>query len=278
MARLRAAPDVRAADWVVEGLAEFGESVHSLVPVGFSAYVRIFHPAYMTHGDRLDPVRWSAIAAANGAHYHAGMQLTAITGSFDSYEGGQPGMFDAPPEIGTLPADLAERLAASLVRRTKSAETAWFAFWNGFGGIRHQIAFAPTFFAPHREYHLLAGPVEALSESGADPSYQSASLWWPDDRAWCVATEIDLNTTHRLRRIVPRRPSLPAGGRGAGDRSLDGNRLPQRSAESLRRANRDYPLASSKSPRLGWHSRSHCHARAGGGDVLCGSQTRTGGD
>jgi hypothetical protein len=24
----------------------------------------------------------------------------------------------------------------------------------------------------------------------------SANLWWPDDRAWCVATEIDFNTTY----------------------------------------------------------------------------------
>lgn len=29
-----------------------------------------------------------------------------------------------------------------------------------------------------------------------EPSYQSANLWWPADRAWCVATEIDFNTTY----------------------------------------------------------------------------------
>ena len=27
-------------------------------------------------------------------------------------------------------------------------------------------------------------------------NYQSANLWWPEDRAWCVATEIDLETTY----------------------------------------------------------------------------------
>jgi hypothetical protein len=26
--------------------------------------------------------------------------------------------------------------------------------------------------------------------------YQSADLWCPEDRAWCVATEIDFNTTY----------------------------------------------------------------------------------
>ena len=25
---------------------------------------------------------------------------------------------------------------------------------------------------------------------------QSPNLWWPDDHAWCVATEIDFNTTY----------------------------------------------------------------------------------
>ena len=30
----------------------------------------------------------------------------------------------------------------------------------------------------------------------APGSTNPGSLWWPDDRAWCVATEIDLNTTY----------------------------------------------------------------------------------
>jgi hypothetical protein len=25
--------------------------------------------------------------------------------------------------------------------------------------------------------------------------YRSPNIWWPDDRAWCVATEIDLMST-----------------------------------------------------------------------------------
>ena len=30
----------------------------------------------------------------------------------------------------------------------------------------------------------------------ADFIPQSPSIWWPDDHAWCVATEIDLMTTY----------------------------------------------------------------------------------
>jgi hypothetical protein len=45
-----AAVDARAADWVVAGLRGFGESVLSLVPPGFSEYLRVFHPS-----DTLNP-------------------------------------------------------------------------------------------------------------------------------------------------------------------------------------------------------------------------------
>jgi hypothetical protein len=54
-----------------------------------------------------------------------------------------------------------------------------------------------AFEAPHRRYHLLRGPVGAARESTCStPFDQSANLWWPDDRAWCVASEIDLNSTY----------------------------------------------------------------------------------
>jgi hypothetical protein len=73
---------------------------------------------------------------------------------------------------------------------------AGFAAWDGFGGLRHEIALGARFAVPGREYHLLGGPLEALSESAVEPGYQLANLWWRADRAWCVATEIDLDTTY----------------------------------------------------------------------------------
>jgi hypothetical protein len=193
---LEPATDPTPADWVVDGLRGFGESVLSLVPTGFPAYVRIFHPAYRRHRDRLVPVRWSEIAAANRTRYHAGMQLTSLTGSFEFYTDAQPGVFEVAPAIGSLPLEVAESLVEVLGRQTTTPEAACFAYWHGFGGIRHEIAVAPTFRVPHREYHLLAGPVEAFSESAESLRYRSANLWWPDDRAWCVASEIDLDTTY----------------------------------------------------------------------------------
>jgi len=59
-----------------------------------------------------------------------------------------------------------------------------------------------------RDYILLQGPLASALAIGlhADdewPADQSPNLFWPDDRAWIVSTEIDLNSTlvagsHRL--------------------------------------------------------------------------------
>jgi hypothetical protein len=194
---LRAAVDVRPAEWFVAGLRGFGESVLSLVPAGFAAYVRVFHPGHRQVGTKAIPVPWSEIAAANGRYAHSGMQLGALTGSYESLDPRQPGLFDHPPKVGTLPPELIPTLASALARYTATPDRCWFAVWNGFGATRKDVRRAPTFLAPQREYHLLRGPTDSAAESVTEPPFeQSPNLWWPDDRAWCVATEIDLNSTY----------------------------------------------------------------------------------
>jgi hypothetical protein len=190
--------DASAADWIVTGLRGFAESVVSLVPDGFAAYVRVFHPAYRGAGAESRPVSWAEIAAANGTHVHAGMQLGALTNNAYSYNHPQPGVFDRPPEVGSLPPELATPLAGVLARHTTTPERCWFAVWNGFGpDTRAEVRAAPTFQVPAREYHLLQGTTDAITESVMDGlREQSPNIWWPDDRLWCVATEIDLNTTY----------------------------------------------------------------------------------
>jgi hypothetical protein len=199
LTRLRSAVDVRPAEWVVVGLRGFGQSVLSLVPDGFPAYVRVFHPAYRQEGVPAFgiPVRWAKIAAANGKQAHPGMQLGALTDSYDTVRPSQPGIFDHAPDVGRLSFEIVAALAASLARHTTTPNRCWFAFWEGFGGLPGDIRDAPTFSAPNRTYHLLSGPIEAAPETAGDPLFQqSPNLWWPDDHAWCVATEIDLNSTY----------------------------------------------------------------------------------
>jgi hypothetical protein len=58
----------------------------------------------------------------------------------------------------------------------------------------------PRVRLPERDYLLFEGPLDDVSETGWRydgrlVSPQSPNLFWPDDRAWCVATEIDLDST-----------------------------------------------------------------------------------
>lgn len=201
MRRLTPAPDVSAANWIVEALQTFGESVLSLVPAGFPSYVRVFHPAWRLDdtGELKMPARWADVALANGTRTSPAMQFRAVMSAptFEHNLEPQPGVFDAEPQAGSLPDTLIETLVAVLVRHTATPERCWFAIWDGYGATRRDIRSAPCFRLPARDYHLLVGAVAAAAESALDvPFYQSPNLWWPDDRAWLVATEIDLDTTY----------------------------------------------------------------------------------
>jgi hypothetical protein len=51
---------------------------------------------------------------------------------------------------------------------------------------------------------LSAVPEKSFTDGSVDPytarepveNYRSPGLWWPDDRAWCVATDVDMQDTY----------------------------------------------------------------------------------
>jgi hypothetical protein len=218
---LRLVDDIGAGRWIVDALHPFAEDVGSLVPSCFEAYARVFHPAHR------QPVRWKRIAEANARVFHPVVQFTKIALIPGPYPGNrsQPGLWDSPPRIGSLTVEEATTLAAALRPHTATPEDCFFAYWRGRQALRIP-ADAPTLKVPQREMFVLKGPIEAVAErllgvgqlhsfahdahhqgddhsdrcvsppSGVDaPLYQSPSLWWPRDRAWCVATEVDLVST-----------------------------------------------------------------------------------
>ncbi len=123
-----------------------------------------------------------------------------------------------PPPDGNLPAELLRILCATLAAHTSTAASCWFCLWDGYGwlhgspsvaimGRRGSIPVPPVLPAevlngprvqlPGRDYLLFAGPLAAAPELGwAHPLGgffpQSPNLFWPQDHAWCVASEIDL--------------------------------------------------------------------------------------
>ena len=98
------------------------------------------------------------------------------------------------PQIGTLRSADADALAAVLARHTSTPERCWFCTWQGWGPVVFDDG--PRVELPARDYVLCVGPLAALPALMDAQDDHSPNLWWPDDRAWCVATEIDLAWTY----------------------------------------------------------------------------------
>jgi hypothetical protein len=195
---LRAVEDITSADWIVAGVREFGSGVGSLLPVTFEAYARALHPASRrVEGEDVD-VQWSEVASANRRVAHAAMEWVAITGDWRFMtEGGQPGAWDDPPSIGSLPARQATSLAGVLSRFTQTPSDCWYAVWDGYGNAPYARGTVALIHMPQRPMVLLRGPLGAAGTAFSSMGWpESASLWWPDDRSWYVATDIDLMSTY----------------------------------------------------------------------------------
>lgn len=191
--------DVSPGAWVAPALRPFGEHVvGSLVPRFFDAYARVFHPAVRYVGDDDIEVPWSEVAAANRTVAHPVMEWGSLTGSMDFFEDAdQSPLWDQAPARGHLPVGVAEALVEVLRGHTGTPDDVFFGVWSGFGFVVGPPAVtAPALALPGRDHWLLRGPIDlAASNMAEEPSEQSASLWWPADRAWFVATDIDLVTT-----------------------------------------------------------------------------------
>jgi hypothetical protein len=208
-------PDAAPGKWVRERTTGEWFTVGSLMPSGFPAYARIFHPAYRVVADQSEAgdgaaplitpdgvtrweaeVPWADVAGANGRRAHPAMEWVSITGSERFLQDlTQPGIWDRGPLEGSLPEDQSRRLIGVLGRHTTTPERCWFGLWEGYGNIEAPPT-AGRLEMPNRSMLLFRGPIDAWLAGAADPVSQSPSLWWPEDRTWCVATDVDLMTTY----------------------------------------------------------------------------------
>jgi len=155
-----------AADWIRERLHPFAQDVGSVIPDAFDAYVAIAHPA----GSDVLPVE----------------------------------------ELG--------HLAAVLSGRTATPDRVWYCVWDGYGhlhGSRAVSALRRGRWArrepdppglvprlvreggrlrlPQRDYFIYQG--DRSGWRSLSP-WVTPNIWFPEDRAWCVASEIDLVVTY----------------------------------------------------------------------------------
>ncbi len=216
--------DVSAAEWIIDRLHPFGTDLGSIIPAGFGAYARILHPWHprTRNGPK---VRWGRLASESGCELDGGTQFEELQAQAEPH-----GLRE--PEEGTLDRDVLEVLIELLTPATASPEKCWLAWWDGYGWMQGPPAVAelsPLAEAgepamrpsgskspshsellslhvasaaalrvniPGRPMILYRGPIQAASAFYDGLVSQSPNLWWPDDRSWCVASEIDFRSTY----------------------------------------------------------------------------------
>ncbi|HEX3394170.1 MAG TPA: hypothetical protein VHS52_06550 [Acidimicrobiales bacterium] len=227
----RVCDDVSPAEWIGPRLTGAIGTVTATVPAGFDAYIRICHPARDDDGHWAS---WSRVAETTGRRPHPLMQWHAVVGTADCYnmEGSLwPG---DDPERGNVVPRVLGPLCDLLAGHTAKVEECFLGLWEGYGWIRGNPSVTtvsarpidapgtpvatiesddpvpPLFSAeemsrarmqlPGRDYLLLAGPLSAALRIGWHMrpdrfDTQSPNLFWPADRAWCAASEIDFDST-----------------------------------------------------------------------------------
>ena len=203
--------NIEAADWIRDRLSPPGRSVvSSIIPGGFEAYARILHPAQIPRDGRL--VRWAEVSQWSGVPMHDLVQWHEIALPQAVPSTGTPWHGQGPRE-GTPFVDDVEALIEDLGDFTSNCETCFFCVWAGHlggGAMHYNSSGAPPqrlptppqpsrlVELPWREYALFEGPLSTATSLETKNSWPGlmANLWWPADRSWCVASEIDLQWTY----------------------------------------------------------------------------------
>ncbi len=137
------------------------------------------------------------MASWNGKVVHPQMQFHRIANL-------DPGLHERPswgrrPFFGTLPEGECRALVRVLKEFTSTAEGCFFCLWHGYGFLDDRsYRKVAKLKVPAREYLVFCGPLASIVsfyKHFEGRWGRSPNIWWPEDRAWCVSTEIDLLDT-----------------------------------------------------------------------------------
>ena len=171
--------DVSAGEWIRARLDDpWRGTMHDVVPRGFAAYARVFHPttrskpvegdwpplpyddnrraweAFSTRGVEIETVaaRWADAADAFGTRLHAEAQWGALLRSagiewnpsgWQQVQSPDGWQFDAPMEGQTDPRTLTAicRIGA---QHTSTPDDGYAALWEGWGGLTGAVGYGPS--------------------------------------------------------------------------------------------------------------------------------------
>ncbi len=170
-------------EWIEQSCHGDQWTVGALVPNHFASVLRVYPPA---------PSRdwWSAYRDLHEVLASVGERHTSTPDRafFGIWEG--HGFDTASSHVAWRdpPAGDAERRARDLERTRVRNDGE-----RRNAAIRTALAQIPTFDRPHRTYYLVEGPAMAVTDlrhpGGED--WRNPDLFWPDDRQWFVATDVD---------------------------------------------------------------------------------------
>jgi hypothetical protein len=122
--------DTAPADWIADRLlpwgVDVGTRVCAIVPVGYEAYLRVFHHAAEHLGSESIHRRWSELAQRSGRQMHPAVQ-------FDRFA------WPNPPHQGSLDRREADALVSLLRAHTTTPNHCWLAIWHGFGQLTGSV-------------------------------------------------------------------------------------------------------------------------------------------
>ena len=153
-------------------------------------------PAYLA--DAL-PVQWSTVAIWNGRIAHPLMQFEYIANLGEDHSYPNP-PWGSHPKYGSLPEAKCRALVNVLREFTSTPQQCWFRLWEGRGYLDSRLYKAGSRVrVPWREHLPFHGPLDSVVSFVTGKFHfwgDSPNIWWPEDRAWCVATGIDLVNTY----------------------------------------------------------------------------------
>src|SRR5659263_62511 len=225
--------DVAAADWIRPRLAGDLGHVADTIPSGFEAYARVFHPvergpegtvswaevAAVT-GRAVHPeVQWHALIAApdpwaqrsdlwpEGEPSQGNLALRELLALCDVLARHTTTPDDCYFALWEGWGQLNEGARASFTFETgRRRRLPWFRRRQRRGTPVPPVIAPRDFSAarrvrlPARDHLLFHGPLTAMDafvhyDGPGTPWTQSPALFWPADRVWCVATEVDFDST-----------------------------------------------------------------------------------
>ena len=198
-------------DWLRARLDPDFASMHGVVPRGFAAYARVFHPATvrslpdrpvptpeewgaLPEGERMrlsdafvdEPITWSATAAAFGTTLHGLAQWqhlvrTPVDGDWRTRIGPDGREYSAPFEGEIDPEQLAA-VAHHLVAHTATPDAGVVGLWEGRGGLLGHFgqtpssAFAVSADDPHHQAMLNRSTHDPFNNVFRKPTWQDGIL------------------------------------------------------------------------------------------------------